>query len=210
MIANYADANFSTGDATDADRSLVVRFSIEAKIDGAAVAAAEIKAAEEARAAGTVPDPVPPKYKDVEYIKILIPGDKTLNVHRPVMPSDKARFPAQYAAFKSARGMIVHGTSLAGWPLVTESQRKELEFFNIYTVEQLSEVNDGFASSMMGVQQLKQAAQRYLSAAKEKAPAVKFAQELEQRDHKIAVLEDRLNKVLEQLDKAHAPTKGSK
>lgn len=166
------------GESNEADRSLVVRFSVQPRLDSEATA-------KEGREV----------YKDVEFITILIPGDKTLTVHRPVRKQDFARFPTQYQAFKHSRGALVSGTPLAGWPLISESQRRELEYFNILTVEQLSEVNDGFAGSMMGVHQLKQTALRYISAAKEKAPAIQFTKALEERDAQIAALQDQLNKL---------------
>jgi predicted RecB family nuclease len=90
---------------------------------------------------------------------------------------------------------VVTGTPLSGWPLITDSQRRELEYFNIVTVEQLADVNDSFAGTMMGVHQLKQAAQRYIAAAKEKAPAIHLTKELESRDAQIAQLQDQLSKL---------------
>lgn len=178
---DFADmADFVTTDDTSAaDRSLSVRFSMQSRIDHQATE-------REGR----------PIHKDVEFITILIPGDKTLTINRPVRKSDMARFPTQYAAFKAQRGAIVTGTPLSGWPLITESQRRELEYFNIVTVEQLAEVNDSFAGTMMGVHQLKQAAQRYISAAKEKAPLVQFTKAMEERDAQIAALQDQLSKLV--------------
>lgn len=182
-----------------ADRSLVVRFHTESKIDNARMTAAQEKADKEAKEKGTVADPVPLMYKDVEYVTILVPGDKTLTINRPVMKSDLRRFPVQYQAFKNARREVLSGTPLAGWPLVTDSQRKELEFFNIFTVEQLASVNDNFASAMMGVQQLKQSATKFLQAKKGDEGAVKLAAELKERDSKIAALESQMQDLVARL-----------
>jgi hypothetical protein len=161
-----------------ADRRLVVRFSYEARPDMG-------KSSDEGR---TV-------YKDVEYVHILIPGDKTLSVFRPVMPSDKARFSTQYARWQQGRGEAQYGTPLAGWPGVTESQRKELEYFNLKTVEQLAGVADNFAGQMMGVMQLKQMAQKYIDASKERAPTIKILKELEERDNTIAAMQSQLDRL---------------
>jgi hypothetical protein len=189
-IADMADF-VTTEDTSAADRSLSVRFSMQSRIDHQATE-------KEGR----------PIHKDVEFITILIPGDKTLTINRPVRKSDMARFPTQYAAFKAQRGAVVTGTPLSGWPLITESQRRELEYFNIVTVEQLADVNDSFAGTMMGVHQLKQAAQRYITAAKEKAPLIQFTKAMEERDTQIAALQDQLNKLLGMIEtqqKAAAP-----
>jgi hypothetical protein len=141
----------------------------------------------------------------VEYVHILIPGDKTLSVFRPVMPSDKARFSVQYAKWAQNRGESQFGTPLAGWPNLTESQRKELAYFNIHTVEQLAGVADNFAGQMMGVQQLKQSAQKYLDASKERAPTLKLLKELEQRDNAIAAMQEQLNKLAARVDTKSEP-----
>lgn len=175
------------GDQSSADRRLVVRFSLQPRLDSA-------KTAEEGREI----------YKDVEFVTILIPGDKTLTVNRPIMPSDKSRFPLQYQAFKNKQGEVITGTPLSAWPIVTESQRRELEHFNIRTVEHLAEVNDNFASSMMGIQALKQQAAKYLAAAKSAAPLVQLQQELATRDNDIAALKDQVAKLADLVEKSAA------
>jgi hypothetical protein len=156
-------------EADPADRRLSVRFSKEAKLD-------HQKTEAEGREV----------YKEVEYIRILIPGDKTLSVFRPVQPSDKQRFPDQYRAFKAREGQAIQGTPLVGWPLITEAQRKELEYFNIYTVEQLAGVADGYVAGMMGVQALKQAASKFLETIDKNAPVVALQKELEKQGAQIA------------------------
>lgn len=175
-----SDTDFLMPDAAqaDQDRRLVVRFSLESKLDQTA-------SDKEGR----------PVYKEVEYVTILVPGDKTLTVHRPVQPSDKARFGIQYSAFKANQGDKLVGTPLHGWPLVTPSQRKELEYFNIRTVEALAEVADGYASNMMGMQQLKQAAQKYLENANKTQPIALLTRQLEERDARLKALEERLNEL---------------
>lgn len=175
------------GDQNAADRRLVVRFSLQPRIDSKATAEAGREI-----------------YKDVEFVTILIPGDKTLTINRPIMPSDKSRFPLQYQSFKNKAGEALTGTPLSAWPLVTESQRRELDYFNIRTVDQLAEVNDNFASSMMGVQALKQQAQKYLTAAAAAQPIVAMQAELATRDNQIAALQDQVAKLVELAEKSQS------
>lgn len=163
------------------DRRLSVRFSLETKLD-------QVKTDAEGREV----------YKDVEYVRILIPGDKTLNIFRPVQASDKARFGDQYRAFKAQQGQTLQGTPLAGWPMITPAQRKELEYFNVFTVEQLAGMSDNYATGMMGVQQLKQAATQFLKNIETNAPSIKFQKELEKRDGEINALKDAIEKLTEQ------------
>ena len=172
----------------DADRRLVVRFHYEARIDAQAT---EREGREIC--------------KQVEFVTILIPGDKTLNITRRATPADRSRFPMQYQAFKNGAAEALTGTPLVGWPLITESQRKELEYFNIRTVESLANVADTFAGNMMGVQALKQTASKYLETAKSAAPAIKLQKELELRDSQISAMQDQINKLLERFSEPAAP-----
>jgi hypothetical protein len=159
------------------DKRLMVVFSHEPRLD-------KTRSVEEGRNV----------YRDVEFVTIRIPGDKTLSIHRPVNVSDKHRFPMQYQAFKNAAGQLLSGTPLQTWPGITPAQVKELEYFNVRTVEQLASMADTGAAQMMGVQKLKRSAQQYIAAAKDAAPLLKVQAELETRDNEIAALKDMLMK----------------
>lgn len=173
--------------ATDDDKRLLVRFSLESRVDRKATAEA---------GDGVI------RYKNVEFVTIHIPGDKTLNVHRPVMPSDKQRFPLQYAAFKNSGvgndGII--GTPLSIWPGCTPAQASELAYFNVRTVEQLAAMPDGVrASQMMGVNALRNAARAFVENNKQQAPLLKVQAELKERDQQIAALTETVKEQGEQV-----------
>lgn len=180
LVGDYVSENLA--EAHDADRSLVVRFYMGTKLDREATET-------EGR----------PIYRGREYVTILVPGDKLNTVDRPTIASDKARFPRQYAAFKNSQGEALMGTPLIGWPQVTEAQRKELDYFNIKTVEQLASVADGFASNMMGVQALKQAAQKFIAQSKDSAIVNKLNTELAQRDTLLATMQEQMAVMAEKL-----------
>lgn len=165
--------------AHDDDKRLFVTFSLESRLDK--------------RATSEANDGMN-KYRDVEFITIHIPGDKTVSIHRPVVQSDKMRFPLQYAAFRnSTTGDQIVGTPLTLWPGCKPSQLKELEYFNVRTVEQLAAMPDGAGgSNMMGIQALKAAAKTFIAARKEEAPIIKMQAELKQRDDQIAALADQV------------------
>lgn len=173
--------------ATDDDKRLFVQFSVESRLDKKATAESN--------------DGLN-KYRNVEFITIRIPGDKTVSIHRPVVPSDKVRFALQYAAFKnSTTGEQIVGTPLALWPGCSPSQAQELQYFNVRTVEQLAAMPDGAgAANMMGVQALKQAARSFLQHARENAPIVKMQAELAQRDNVIAAQAAQLKDQGDKLD----------
>ena len=127
-------------------------------------------------------------YKDVDFVTIIIPADKTLSVHRPVMRSDKIRFAAKWRAFEQNQKEPESGTPLATWPLVSPGQRKELEYLGCRTVEQLALISDAGAQSMMGLISLRQKAERFLKAKENDAGAVKLAAQLAAQDDAIAAL----------------------
>lgn len=184
MSLSDSDFMYAGEQPADDDKRLFVRFTLEARLDrNASVEAGENK------------------YKDVEFITIYIPGDKTLSVHRPVQPSDKQRFPLQYAAFRNTKGEALIGTPLSVWPAITPSQIRELEYFNVRTVEQLAALADGTAGAqMMGVNALRNAARAFIAARKEAEPLARLQEELQQRDYKIEALTDQVGKLMQRLD----------
>lgn len=127
-----------------------------------------------------------PIFRDAEFVQIMVPGDKSNIVVREVRDTDRRRFPKQYAAFQNNEKEIVEGTPLEQWGYLKASQREELKYFGIRTVEQLANVSDSNAQKFMGINKLRSKAQEYIDAALEGAPAAKLQAELEERDNEIA------------------------
>lgn len=121
-----------------------------------------------------------PIFKDVEFIRIFIPGDKSNVIDRPVRPGDKTRFPKQYAAFRDGADEEAQltGTPLKDWPMVGRSQVAEMAYFGIRTVEQLADVRDDVCFKIPGLTTLKQTAGVWLQKAKSTAEAAKIANQL--------------------------------
>jgi hypothetical protein len=105
-----------------------------------------------------------PIYKDREWIKIKIPGDRD-EVERPITEHDKARFSKQYDHWKQTGKEAVTGTPLEVWPAITRGQVEELKHFNVRTVEDLAGLSDATTQRFMGVQSLKQKAAAFIEAA---------------------------------------------
>lgn len=129
-----------------------------------------------------------PVYDDREYITIIVPGDKTSIVHRPVWAQDKTRFARQYAQFKQGMEQTVVGLPLKLWGGITLGQAKEFEYFNVKTVEQLAEMADGNGVGIQGFAGLKQRAQDYVKTTKDQAPLMEMRAEIEKKDAEIATL----------------------
>lgn len=147
-------------DAQKQANGLNVRFSVRPVKD----AAESIKAGH-------------PKFREVEYVEIKVPGDRD-SVERPVRDEDRQRFAGAYAAFKAntAGGGLV-GMPLTEWPSISASQVKELEHFNIRTVEQLAAVTDANMSNVGPYIELRRKAKAFLDAAAGLAPLEKVTAE---------------------------------
>ncbi len=136
-----------------------------------------------------------PVFKEMEFVRILKPGDRDTVVERPVEDEDKIRFDKKYRDFKEHRQEAAQGTLIDELPFLNSAQKEEYKFFNIRTVEHLAELSDGVSSKFPMSQQHKKRAQLYLDAAKEQAPRIAMADALKERDTVIAELQERLAKL---------------
>lgn len=132
-----------------------------------------------------------PIFKDVPYIRIITPGDRTKVMDRPVNEEDMARFPRQYQAFKNQEVQVTEGTPITEWPPLTRSEAMEFKALNIHTVEQLANLPDSSLNWLGGMERRKQA-QTYLAASKDTSLITKMNGELAKRDADIASLKNQL------------------
>jgi hypothetical protein len=133
-----------------------------------------------------------PIFEDVEYVKIMVPGDLSNIVHRPVQERDRRRFATQYRAFKSGEEQRVEGTPLKEWPAISRGQVEELAHFNVRTVEQLAGLADGLIKNIGPIQAIKQKAIDWIAQAKGGAPLDKMRSELAEKDAENALLRKQL------------------
>jgi hypothetical protein len=169
----FTEVALGTPDAKDAfsnipqqNHGLLVQFYIHPQLDQDA-------SAEEGR----------PIYKDREYIRLRVIGDKASLVERPVRlgfdpKCDNVRFRKEYDAYKQNREVKLEGTPLAQWPPISKGQIKELEHFGVKTVEQLSTMSDTHVQGFMGIMSLRNLARRYMEHAKGLAPMTRMQSDL--------------------------------
>ena len=141
-----------------------------------------------------------PIFKDEEFIRIIVPGDKKNIVVRPAMKMDKERFAQQYAKFKNNEEQSATGTHLEKWAGVTRAQVEELKHFGVRTVEQLALIDDTNAQKFMGIMMLRNRARDYVEAAKGEAPTVALRAELAERDNKIEALQKAIEEMRSMLE----------
>src|SRR6185437_13319017 len=72
-----------------------------------------------------------PVFEMLDYVRIVVPGDQTTMVHRPVRESDKLRFPRQWEAYRNGNTSQVQGFPLTEWGQITRAQCDELAYFKV-------------------------------------------------------------------------------
>lgn len=150
-------------------------------------------------------------FKEREYVKIMVPGDRHNTVDRPVQKTgilptdDRLRFAKQYERFKAQQQQQAHdGTPLSLWPTIPATLAEELKFINIFSVEQLATLADTHVAKIPGGQQWKAKAAAFVAAMKDSAHVTKMQAELAERDNRIEALEKALAdqaKAIEELRK---------
>jgi hypothetical protein len=145
--SNYGETDMAMNNGRfHGDANLLVKFLMKPKINTA-------KSKEAGR----------PIYEEAPHIEIMQPGNKDSIIKRPASEMDKKRFAEHYRKFEAREDQeSVEGTLLDEWAGITRSQCEELKYLNIRTVEQLSAVSDSNSQNIMGINHLKEKANRYL------------------------------------------------
>lgn len=110
------------------------------------------------------------EYKDIPFVRIIVPGDKTNIVEQPVREDHKERFPRQWLYFqmKNQEGGIV-GTPFHEWQKaapdeLSKGQIEELTILKFQSVEQLATASDSQLQRFgMGGAGLRERARMFLS-----------------------------------------------
>jgi hypothetical protein len=141
-----------------------------------------------------------PVFEMMDYITIMVPGDQTSIVHRPVRSTDLERFPTQWAAFLNGTEQQV-GFPLSEWPVITRAQCDELAYFKITTVEALANVSDGTAQKFMGIVALRDKAKTWIAQRKGEEPAMALAAAVAQKDEELSAMRNQMAMMQEALAK---------
>lgn len=180
--------DFAPGDNRKGDEHLAIRFFRKAARDDAA-----------SEAAGTM------RFKEVDMIQIMVPGDRDNIIIRVAGAGDIRRFSKQYEDWKrNENAEQLNGTPLEMWGKLSLAQIEEYRYLGVRTIEQLAALADNVCMKLPGSQEMKRKAQAFIDLQKDEAPMRKVQVELEQRDSLIADLTARLN-AMEMLQKEPSP-----
>ncbi|MEQ8450886.1 MAG: hypothetical protein RLQ25_02995 [Alphaproteobacteria bacterium] len=151
-----------------------------------------------------------PIFKDFEFIKIIPIGDNKTVVTKRVTEAERQKFPEEYAVFKKGVEQTFSGTPLMQWPAILPAQIKLLNHFNVYTVDQLAELNDIAISKIgPGTRELVEKAKAYLAKAANTADAQRFAAENERMKDDMARMSRTIEELSQRLEeKSDTPKRG--
>jgi hypothetical protein len=116
-------------------------------------------------------------YVDMERVRINVAGDQFSAATHPVDEKIIERFEDSYTKWKRKGQHHVSGTPLAKWPLATPRFIKEMEYLNIFSVDDLAAVADVNLDRFEGGRQWRDKAAAWLRSAKDGAAAARYAAE---------------------------------
>jgi hypothetical protein len=146
-----------------------------------------------------------PIFKTVPFVKILVPGDRNTVIDTFAGKNYPLRFPKQWAAFQAQAAQEIEGTLLSEVPIVTRAQAEELEYFKVFTVEQLAECSDALSSKIPRFHELKRKAATYVQQAKDSAVAQKLGEENEALRSRVSGLESEIARLSQMFEAATKP-----
>jgi hypothetical protein len=188
-FTQLAEAGYARGRGSNGDDRLYVTFSMEAEPDAEATL-------REGR----------PISRDVEFVKIIVPGDNKNITFRRSNPDDRKRFPMQYSAFKAGESEAVVGTRLKDWPAIRKSEMENLAYFKVHTVEQLAGLSDENIQRIGPVRGLVEKAQAYVAAAKDGAVVEQMREALKAKDNELDTLKRQMTEQREAIARLEKST----
>lgn len=141
-----------------------------------------------------------PIYREEEWVKIMVPGDKDNIVVRAVRAVDKTLYADQYRAFKANQDQPIVGTPLDKIPFLSKARVLEFNALGLRTAEQVRDMSDTLAAKFMDAHGIRKRIGDFLAAASDAAPMEKLQAELADRDAKIAQLMQAVESQGEKID----------
>lgn len=115
-------------------------------------------------------------YVNKERVRVHVAGDPLSAAAHPVDAGIIARYREQYEKWKRGKDESnIVGTPLSKWPMATPNLIRELEFLNVFSVEDLVNVSDANVQNFTDGRALREKAIAWLAAAKDTAAAMRYA-----------------------------------
>lgn len=142
-----------------------------------------------------------PVFRTIEYVELLIAGDKGNAPVKRVTDAVKQQFPDQYARWKATKvnpDMIGDGIPLSLWPIIPKEMAKALEYINVFTVQQLAGIDDNAISKpgAIGLRDMREKAKAFIESSKSAAPIARLEVENKGLKERIGMLESQIEQLL--------------
>jgi hypothetical protein len=144
-------------------------------------------------------------YKDVEFVRIAVPGDRNSLFFQPAEEIHKQRFPKAYDAFKQRKENPTDGTPIEQWPPISRAVALNLKTAHVHTVEALAEVHDGLVDRLgMNGRELREKAKAWISSAKSGAETTRLAAEKSALQDQLEAMQAQIIALQSQSEKSDA------
>lgn len=141
--------------------------------------------------------------EEKDFIKIAVPGDKSLTIDTTVTEQHKRRFSAKWQNYLGMQSMT--GTPIVDWSEIPEGLRREFEYQGFRFVEQVAGAHDAAFSRIMGGFQWRTKAQAFLNRGK-----VDESETIKQQAEMIAQLQSQMAQLLGNSKEAEPVKRGRK
>ena len=139
-------------------------------------------------------------FREVERVRIIIPGAVASIVVKNVDDSHRRRWPQAYEAFRAGREAPVSGLPLEEWPILNRAQIAELRAMQIRTVEEMAALSDLAVQRIgMGGLMLRDRARAYLDDSQREALTTKLSAENDVLRSRVGALERQVDELGRQL-----------
>lgn len=152
-----------------------------------------------------------PVFRTVEYVELLIAGDKGNSPVKRVTQAIKEQFPNEYGIWKSKRinpDMVGDGIPLSLWPLIPTEMAKALEYMNVFTVQQLAALSDSAISKpgAIGLRDMRDKAKAFMDSAKSAAPLAKLEVENRELKQRMELMQSQMEQLVQAVQAKEAET----
>lgn len=152
-------------------------------------------------------------FRNVDYVELLIPGDKGNAPVKRVNDAIKAQYPDAWRAFKErgeAMDMAGGGLPLKAWPGIRPEIAVALEQVHIFSVQQLAGMADQKLSQpgFMGLRDLREKARTFLEEAGKTAPLANLQAQIDDMQKKLAMRDDQLQQMIDKNTELQAQVSG--
>lgn len=156
-----------------------------------------------------------PKYRTLELVDLLIPGDNKSAPTKRVTPEIKQMFASQYAAWKASgsapEAMIGNGLPLQHWPQIPRELAAGLAHANVFTVEQLAGLSDSQCQirGTIGLRKYRDMAAAFVDASKAAGPIAELTKQNELLEKQMALMTKQMDQMQENFEKEIQKARGA-